>query len=228
MELGLRLGDQQQTHNHNPKLLHLALLPPTPTPDGGGGDGESPLVCSSLELGLYEVEDHHQGNSDRGCSRGSDEDDQILGSRKKLRLFREQSAFLEDCFKDHHTLDPQKQKAEVARRLNLRPRQVEVWFQNRRARTKLKQTEVDCEYLKNCCQTLTQENRKLRKELQDLRALKTTDSLFMHSPATTLTMCASCERAALIQPVNSKASGFSFTSNGSSSFSPTDPSTNNN
>nr|pir homeotic protein HAT22 - Arabidopsis thaliana (fragments) [Arabidopsis thaliana] len=50
--------------------------------------------------------------------------------------------------------------------------QVEVWFQNRRARTKLKQTEVDCEFLKKCCETLTDENRRLQKELQDLKALK--------------------------------------------------------
>ncbi|PQP92305.1 homeobox-leucine zipper protein HOX11-like isoform X2 [Prunus yedoensis var. nudiflora] len=96
-------------------------------------------------------------------SRASDEDD-INGSntRKKLRLSKEQSAFLEESFKEHHTLNP-KQKLALAKQLNLRPRQVEVWFQNRRARTKLKQTEVDCEFLKRCCETLTEENRRLHK-----------------------------------------------------------------
>lgn len=51
--------------------------------DGGGG--------------LIEWEDG--GNS-------GEEDQNNLGSRKKLRLSREQSAFLEHSFKDHHTLYP--------------------------------------------------------------------------------------------------------------------------
>ncbi|KAG8363554.1 hypothetical protein BUALT_Bualt19G0034600 [Buddleja alternifolia] len=128
--------------------------------------------------------------------RASDDDDENgVNARKKLRLSKEQSAFLEESFKEHNTLNP-KQKQALAKQLNLRPRQVEVWFQNRRARTKLKQTEVDCEYLKRCCETLTEENRRLQKELQDLRALKASNPYYMQLPATTLTMCPSCERVA--------------------------------
>ncbi|XP_044501825.1 homeobox-leucine zipper protein HAT3 [Mangifera indica] len=134
------------------------------------------------------------------CSRGSDDEDgggAGDASRKKLRLSKEQSFLLEETFKEHNTLNP-KQKLALAKQLNLRPRQVEVWFQNRRARTKLKQTEVDCEYLKRCCDTLTEENRRLQKEVQELRALKLSPQLYMHmNPPTTLTMCPSCERVAV-------------------------------
>ncbi|KAM1431996.1 hypothetical protein COP1_014219 [Malus domestica] len=69
-------------------------------------------------------------------------------------------------------------------------------------RTKLKQTEVDCEYLKRCCETLTEENRRLQKELQELRALKTSQPFYMQLPATTLTMCPSCERVVTTASAN--------------------------
>ncbi|XXG48911.1 hypothetical protein AAC387_Pa02g3233 [Persea americana] len=133
-----------------------------------------------------------EGDLEKLLSRVSDEDEDG-SARKKLRLTKEQSALLEDSFKEHSTLNP-KQKQDLARRLNLRPRQVEVWFQNRRARTKLKQTEVNCEFLKRCCETLTDENRRLHKELQELKALKFASPLYMQLPAATLTMCPSCER----------------------------------
>ncbi|GKE73581.1 homeobox-leucine zipper protein HAT22-like protein, partial [Tanacetum coccineum] len=71
-----------------------------------------------------------------------DHDELEGGERKKLRLTKEQSFVLEESFKQHNTLNLQKQS--LAKNLNLRPRQVEVWFQNRRARTKLKQSEVNC------------------------------------------------------------------------------------
>ncbi|XP_057976448.1 homeobox-leucine zipper protein HAT22-like [Malania oleifera] len=144
-------------------------------------------VKRERDLGSEELE------VEKVSSRISDEDEDGTNARKKLRLTKEQSALLEESFKQHSTLNP-KQKQALARELNLRPRQVEVWFQNRRARTKLKQTEVDCEFLKKCCETLTDENRRLQKELQELKALKLAQPFYMQLPAATLTMCPSCER----------------------------------
>ncbi|KAG9440047.1 hypothetical protein H6P81_020212 [Aristolochia fimbriata] len=150
-------------------------------------------------LGSQHVKRERETGSEEGdterhySSRASDEDEEGSG-RKKLRLTKEQSALLEESFKEHSTLNP-KQKQALAKQLNLRPRQVEVWFQNRRARTKLKQTEVDCEFLKRCCESLTDENRRLQKELQELKALKfASQPFYMQLPAATLTMCPSCER----------------------------------
>ncbi|WJX94759.1 hypothetical protein P8452_76146 [Trifolium repens] len=126
----------------------------------------------------------------------SDEEDAET-ARKKLRLSKDQSLILEETFKEHNTLNP-KQKLALAKQLGLTPRQVEVWFQNRRARTKLKQTEVDCEVLKRCCENLTEENGRLQKEVQELRALKLSPQFYMQmTPPTTLTMCPSCERVAV-------------------------------
>ncbi|XP_047318372.1 homeobox-leucine zipper protein HAT14-like isoform X2 [Impatiens glandulifera] len=165
------------------------------TEDGFVGISSPNSAASSFQMdfGIF-----RSGFPSGGAREASEEEENENAlARKKLRLSKEQSAFLEESFKEHNTLNP-KQKLALAKQLQLRPRQVEVWFQNRRARTKLKQTEVDCEYLKRCCETLTEENRRLHKELQELRALKSSNSnpFLMQLPATTLTMCPSCERVA--------------------------------
>ncbi|XP_068636806.1 homeobox-leucine zipper protein HAT14-like [Aristolochia californica] len=124
--------------------------------------------------------------------------------RKKLRLSKEQSALLEESFKEHKTLTPT-QKQELAAKLNLRSRQVEIWFQNRRARTKLKKTEVDCEFLKKCCASLSDENRRLKKELQELRSIKQGSPFYIQLPRgpTNVSMCPSCEKVAPVDCNNS-------------------------
>ncbi|KAK2635370.1 hypothetical protein Ddye_030162 [Dipteronia dyeriana] len=114
--------------------------------------------------------------------------------RKKLRLSKEQSRLLEESFRQNHTLNP-KQKEALATQLKLRARQVEVWFQNRRARSKLKQTEMECEYLKRWFGSLTEQNMRLQSEVEELRAIKVGPLHTSHPlPASTLTMCPRCER----------------------------------
>ncbi|XP_048135213.1 homeobox-leucine zipper protein HOX3 isoform X2 [Rhodamnia argentea] len=130
--------------------------------------------------------------------------------RKKLRLTKEQSRLLEESFRQNHTLNP-KQKEALATQLKLRPRQVEVWFQNRRARSKLKQTEMECEYLKRWFGSLTEQNRRLQREVEELRALKVGPPTIIspHTcqplPASTLTMCPCCERVSSTAPTATSA-----------------------
>uniref|UniRef100_A0A1J3EKL9 Homeobox-leucine zipper protein ATHB-X n=1 Tax=Noccaea caerulescens TaxID=107243 RepID=A0A1J3EKL9_NOCCA len=123
-----------------------------------------------------------------GATPHANEEDSNSGGRrrKKLRLTKEQSHLLEESFIQNHTLTP-KQKQELATFLKLSQRQVEVWFQNRRARSKLKHTEMECEYLRRWFGSLKEQNRRLQIEVEELRALKPLS-------VSALTMCPRCER----------------------------------
>ncbi|TKY59595.1 Homeobox-leucine zipper protein HAT22 [Spatholobus suberectus] len=83
----------------------------------------------------------HEGHEYHN-EKSSDSDNSNNGCRKTLGLTKEQSAMLENSFKLLSTLNPV-QKQALADQLNLKTRQVEVWFQNRKARN----PEVDSDQL---------------------------------------------------------------------------------
>jgi homeobox-leucine zipper protein len=78
---------------------------------------------------------------------------------------------LERCFEADNRLDPDR-KARVARDLALHPRQVAVWFQNRRARWKAKALHRDLaalrarhDALRAACDALRQDKDALAAEV---------------------------------------------------------------
>ncbi|KAK1615057.1 hypothetical protein QYE76_020574 [Lolium multiflorum] len=123
---------------------------------------------------------------------GSDINDDSGGSgaRKKLQLTSEQAAVMEKSFRAHNVLSHD-EKHDLARRLGLKARQVEVWFQNRRARTKLKQTELDCELLRRVCERLSHDNERLRRDLAEARS-SLSSAAFMSR--LTSSSCPSCNK----------------------------------
>ncbi|KAI3452804.1 hypothetical protein Pfo_009467 [Paulownia fortunei] len=90
---------------------------------------------------------------------------------KKRRLTLDQVQFLEKCFEVENKLEPDR-KVQLAKELGLQPRQVAIWFQNRRARykTKLLEKEYDSlkasyDKLKADYDTLYTENEKMKNEV---------------------------------------------------------------
>ncbi|KAG8097147.1 hypothetical protein GUJ93_ZPchr0013g36201 [Zizania palustris] len=94
---------------------------------------------------------------------------------KKRRLELDQVRALERSFETDNKLDPDR-KARIARDLGLQPRQVAVWFQNRRARWKTKQLERDFsalrarhDALRSDCDALRRDKDALDAEIRELR-----------------------------------------------------------
>ncbi|GAA0140703.1 homeodomain transcription factor [Lithospermum erythrorhizon] len=90
-------------------------------------------------------------------------------SGKKRRLAVEQVQSLEKIFEVDNKLDPER-KIKVAQELGLQPRQVAIWFQNRRARWKTKQLERDYNHLKADYENLQHSFSEIEQEKQNLVA----------------------------------------------------------
>lgn len=89
--------------------------------------------------------------------------------KNKKRFSDEQVKYLESVFESESKLEPRK-KEEVAVELGMHPRQVAIWFQNKRARWKSKQIEQDYKALRASYDALTSRFESLNNEKQSLLA----------------------------------------------------------
>ncbi|CAN1262368.1 Homeobox-leucine zipper protein HAT5 [Linum perenne] len=92
-----------------------------------------------------------------------DSDEYFRQPEKKRRLSADQVKFLEKSFEVENKLEPER-KTQLAKDLCLQPRQVAIWFQNRRARWKTKQLEHDYQTLESSYDTLNSDYDGLLKE----------------------------------------------------------------
>lgn len=120
------------------------------------------MMKRSMSLsGVDRCEDVH-GDEDL-----SDDGSQMGEKKKRLNL--EQVKALEKSFESGNKLEPER-KMQLARALGLQPRQIAIWFQNRRARWKTKQLEKDYEVLKKQFEALKADNDALQSQNKKLHA----------------------------------------------------------
>ena len=111
------------------------------------------------------------GIENRCEEHGDDElsDDGTQIGEKKKRLNLEQVKALEKSFELGNKLEPER-KVQLAKALGLQPRQIAIWFQNRRARWKTKQLEKDYEVLKKQFEAIKADNDALQAQNKKLNA----------------------------------------------------------
>ncbi|KAK7292245.1 hypothetical protein RIF29_08022 [Crotalaria pallida] len=157
--------------NHNQTAPHSLdstyFLSPSPPPFLSGSrsmvsfkdvQGEKGCNTKRSFFSAYDPDDN-----------GDDDDDYFHHQpEKKRRLSANQVQFLEKSFEVENKLEPER-KTKLAKDLGLEPRQVAIWFQNRRARWKTKQLEKDYESLQSSYDTLKANYDNLLKETEKLK-----------------------------------------------------------
>ncbi|VFQ64466.1 unnamed protein product [Cuscuta campestris] len=163
----------QTSHDHDDHQPSTSLNPllPSCNPQDFHGVasflGKRSVSYSGVEAGGQNCEGEEE-LSDDGSQAGE----------KKRRLNMEQVKTLEKNFELGNKLEPER-KMQLARALGLQPRQIAIWFQNRRARWKTKQLEKDFELLKRQFDAVKAENDALQaqnhKLHSEIMALKNRD-----------------------------------------------------
>ncbi|XP_028058255.1 homeobox-leucine zipper protein ATHB-13-like [Camellia sinensis] len=117
-----------------------------------------------MSFSAIEVCDHETNGVEDDLS-----DDGSQAGEKKRRLNLEQVKTLEKNFELGNKLESER-KMQLARALGLQPRQIAIWFQNRRARWKTKQLEKDYDVLKRQFDAIKDDNDALQSQNQKLQA----------------------------------------------------------
>ncbi|KAM7483272.1 hypothetical protein LguiB_007855 [Lonicera macranthoides] len=147
----------------------------------------SPSFLGSRSMVSFEdVNRRYKSDNSFFCSfdredNGDDELDEYFHQPdKKRRLKADQVQFLEKSFETENKLEPER-KVQLAKDLGLQPRQVAIWFQNRRARWKNKQLERDYDVLQSSYNSLKADYENLLKDKDILKAevLHLTDKLLL-------------------------------------------------
>lgn len=122
----------------------------------------------SSNSGALDLSEHDTWEEEDGS------DECLHFGEKKRRLTMEQVKTLEKSFEQGNKLDLER-KMLLAKALGLQPRQIAVWFQNRRARSKTKQLERDFDILnqeyrvlKSKYNILLEENDQFKTKVQRL------------------------------------------------------------
>ncbi|KAK4707161.1 hypothetical protein R3W88_033300 [Solanum pinnatisectum] len=105
-------------------------------------------------------DDQNHGDQEDVLSDDGTHHEAILRAKKIRRLNMEQVKTLEKNFELGNKLEAER-KIQLARALGLQPRQVAIWFQNRRAKWKTKQLEKDYDVLKREFDAIKAQNEAL-------------------------------------------------------------------
>ncbi|KAM7251293.1 hypothetical protein ACFE04_023176 [Oxalis oulophora] len=94
--------------------------------------------------------------------------DTISSKLNKKKLTKEQVRLLERTFSTNKKLEPEL-KLELSNQLGVLPRQVAIWYQNKRARWKTQNLELDYNTLQVKLECATADKKRLEKEVKQLR-----------------------------------------------------------